>query len=324
MLRCAAYVVIGLVFLFIKPYSCARVREYVGEKVATCATPNTDKYLLESPGGWNFSVDGHKFHFKGSFVVKETIQDPLELILAANRCSLDMKNCEPFNKLTLNRICHHINGREYLATFLDGIQPSFRCPIKPGVYEFKNSTMGLSFISNLPIEGYRWTASRIKEFLGEKVATCVTPNTKDYLLEFPTGWNYSIGSNKVHFYGSFVIKETIQAPIDLIIASNRCTLDMKTCEPFNKFTLPRICTYVNDENGVFASFFNSLEPNFHCPLKPGVYEFKNSTIDLRFFTNFPLEGYRWTASLKLISKDKLKKEIFCLYAQVYVRWIRKS
>ncbi|XP_055542872.1 uncharacterized protein LOC129728453 [Wyeomyia smithii] len=166
--------------------------------------------------------------------------------------------------------------------------------------------------------------ARVKEFRGEKVATCVTPNTDDYSIVFPNGWNYSISSNKANFYGNFIIKEVIEEPIDLIIISNRCTLDMKNCEPFNKFTLPRICTYLNDEKGVFALFFNSVEPRFHCPLKPGVYEFRDSVIDLSFFTNFRLEGYRWTASIKLVSKGKIKKDIFCLYAQCIVSWVRKS
>lgn len=100
-------------------------------------------------------------------------------------------------------------------------------------------------------------------------------------------------------------------------------MDMKTCELFNKINLSNICRYINDEKGLWASFFKSLEPDLRCPIKPGVYKFENSIIDLSFFTNFPLEGYRWQASLKLYSKTQPKKELFCLSTQNSMRWVKK-
>ncbi|XP_058816251.1 uncharacterized protein LOC131679527 [Topomyia yanbarensis] len=166
--------------------------------------------------------------------------------------------------------------------------------------------------------------ARVKQLNAEKAATCIAPNSDAYLIHFPGGLNYTFGRSKAYFYGNFTVKETIQEPLELVLTTNRCTLDMKTCETFNKLTLTRICSYINDDKGIFASFFKSFEPKFHCPIQPGVYFFKNSIIDLTFFTNFPLEGYRWQANIKLFLKGKINKEVYCMNAQASMIWVKKN
>lgn len=110
-----------------------------------------------------------------------------------------------------------------------------------------------------------------------------------------------------------------------IVVAHRCTMNMKTCEPFNTIALSRICTYINDENGMLASFFRTMEPNLRCPIRPGLYRFVNSTMNLKFFTAFPIEGYRWQASLKLYSKEKgIKRELYCLSGHASMKWVRKA
>uniref|UniRef100_A0A8D8DWM7 (northern house mosquito) hypothetical protein n=1 Tax=Culex pipiens TaxID=7175 RepID=A0A8D8DWM7_CULPI len=99
---------------------------------------------------------------------------------------------------------------------------------------------------------------------------------------------------------------------------------MKTCEPFNKIALGGVCATINDANGMLAPFFAGLEPKFRCPIEPGVYQFRNAEVDLRFFTTFPLEGYRWQAKLKLYSKTKNRRELFCLAELVSMKWVRKA
>ncbi|XP_021697711.1 uncharacterized protein LOC110675940 [Aedes aegypti] len=165
--------------------------------------------------------------------------------------------------------------------------------------------------------------ARVKEFVCEKAATCSSPNAHQFVIQFPGPLNCTMGSNIVQFHGNFTVTETIQEPLELLIIPNRCTMDMKSCELFNKLTLTNICRYINDESGILAPFFRSIEPNIQCPIKPGFYQFKKSIIDLTFFLKFPLEGYRWQSSMKLYSRSKPKKELYCLSEQVSMRWVKK-
>ncbi|XP_019546967.3 uncharacterized protein LOC109417327 [Aedes albopictus] len=166
-------------------------------------------------------------------------------------------------------------------------------------------------------------SARVKEYVQEKAATCPVPNADKFVIQFPGPLNFTSGSNVVQFQGNFTVMETIQEPLEIILATNRCTLDMKTCELFNKLTLSDVCRYINDQKGIWASFFKSMEPDFHCPIKPGLYKFQNSVVDLSFATNFPLEGYRWQTSMKLYSTVKPKKELYCLSSQSLMRWVKK-
>ncbi|XP_065088221.1 uncharacterized protein LOC135709761 [Ochlerotatus camptorhynchus] len=166
-------------------------------------------------------------------------------------------------------------------------------------------------------------SARVKEFVQEKAAICSTPNSNQYVIKFPGPLNITTASNIVRFYGNFTVTETIQEPLELAVIPNRCTMDMKTCELFNKVTLPNVCRYINDDKGLWASFFKSMEPDLRCPIKPGVYKFENSIADLSFFVTFPLEGYRWQTSVKLYSKNQSKKELFCLSSQSSMRWVKK-
>lgn len=109
----------------------------------------------------------------------------------------------------------------------------------------------------------------------------------------------------------------------LIILINRCTLDMSTCEEFNSLALTNLCRYINDEKGMAASFFRSIDPVLHCPIKPGIYKFKKSIVDLSFTLPMPMEGYRWKADLKLYSRIRPKKELLCVASQSMLRWTNK-
>ncbi|XP_001857716.2 uncharacterized protein LOC6043225 [Culex quinquefasciatus] len=164
---------------------------------------------------------------------------------------------------------------------------------------------------------------RVKEFYDLKMATCNASNSDQYVLDFKT-LNYSIKNNVVHFYGNFTVTETIQEPLEFTIIANRCSLDMKSCQHFETITLSRICTYINDENGLLASFFKGIKPTPHCPIKPGLYTFENCAMNLKFFTTFPIEGYRWQTHHKLALKGKTsKKDLYCLAGDCSVGWYEK-
>lgn len=55
----------------------------------------------------------------------------------------------------------------------------------------------------------------MKEFVGEKVATCSSPNADQFIIKFPGPLNYTMGSNIVRFHGNFTVTETIQDPLEV-------------------------------------------------------------------------------------------------------------
>lgn len=102
-------------------------------------------------------------------------------------------------------------------------------------------------------------------------------------------------------------------------------MDMIKCEYFTTIPVPRVCDHINDERALLATFFKGMEPPMRCPIKPGIYRFENSTIDLNFFTTFPLEGYRWQSRLRLYTREgSAKKEVYCLDMHCTVKWFRNS
>ncbi|XP_062551816.1 uncharacterized protein LOC134217074 [Armigeres subalbatus] len=174
------------------------------------------------------------------------------------------------------------------------------------------------FISNFG------NCARVKEYFQEKAATCVVPYANKFVVQFPTPTlNFTTSNNIIKLYGNFTVTEVIQEPLEMIVVSNRCTLDMKTCEQFNKRVLTDICHYINDGKGLWAQFFRRIEPEFNCPVEPGLYTFKNTALDLSFLTNLPLEGYRWQTTIKLNSRTKPKRELYCLLSLSTNRWVRK-
>ncbi|KXJ74434.1 hypothetical protein RP20_CCG013702 [Aedes albopictus] len=166
-------------------------------------------------------------------------------------------------------------------------------------------------------------AKRIKEYVQEKAEVCPNSNTDNFTVQFPGPLNYSVNNNAVKFHGDFTVTEIIQEPLELIISIDRCALDMKTCEEFNKLTFTNLCRHVNDEKGLVSKFFKGMEPAVRCPIKPGIYKFKNAVFDLSFTIPLPMEGFHWQANLRLYSRIRPKKELLCVSSLSYTRSVNK-
>jgi hypothetical protein len=134
--------------------------------------------------------------------------------------------------------------------------------------------------------------------------------------------------NKISYFGFFDLKEDILGDLTLAFETNRCSLDLKTCEKYSQRNFNGLCDILQDENSYFASFFQSLSPQLKChPLKAGVYTAPNSTIDLQIFTYLPIDGYFWIIQLKLVEQRKnsaSKKLIMCINAESKVVKTRKG
>jgi hypothetical protein len=102
----------------------------------------------------------NKITHKGFALMSEEIQGDLELIIDTSRCSLDMKTCEKISPLSFREICKKVSDKNaFYYSSLESISPPLQCPLKPGNYSIPESSLDLSFISLLSIDGYVWVLS---------------------------------------------------------------------------------------------------------------------------------------------------------------------
>lgn len=98
--------------------------------------------------------------FSGSVNISKEIKGDMELIIEANRCSLDRKTCEKYPGATVHRICKKFDEKNtFYSSFFENIKPAFKCPIKPGLYTVDQTKLDLNAISMLPLDGYLWVVT---------------------------------------------------------------------------------------------------------------------------------------------------------------------
>ena len=70
---------------------------------------------------------------------------------------------------------------------------------------------------------------------------------------------------------------------------------------------------------MWKKFIDKTEPQFHCPIKPGLYNLKNATLDIGFITTL---GSFKRGTLKINSRfftgqGKDRKEVMCRNNDIY-------
>ncbi|XP_058056418.1 uncharacterized protein LOC131207804 [Anopheles bellator] len=157
---------------------------------------------------------------------------------------------------------------------------------------------------------------RNKELVVEKAKTCITNKTESFMLKFTAPLNFTSINNIVRFYGNFTITEEIRSPLEVTLIAYRCTTNLQNCQKYNALQITKICSFLADTNSFWSPFVQSVQPRLRCPIQPNTYFFKDSTFDLSFFTSFPLEGYTWQTTMKLLSTGYTpKREVFCFACQ---------
>ena len=72
----------------------------------------------------------------------------MQIFVTAQRCNENYENCIKLPTIKFKKVCPLIaSSKPLLKEFADKIEPSFRCPIKPGRYNFKNATLDIGFIT---------------------------------------------------------------------------------------------------------------------------------------------------------------------------------
>ncbi|KAK3910975.1 ATP-dependent DNA helicase MPH1, partial [Frankliniella fusca] len=97
---------------------------------------------------------------------------------------------------------------------------------------------------------------------------------------------------------------------------NRCSdaISFNTCEYFDtwKFSIGP-CGLMKASRMPWSQWVSSIQPPFHCPLKPGNYSFRDAGVDasgLDQFGGLPLENAVWIVTLKLF--DQNAHEYMCV------------
>lgn len=133
--------------------------------------------------------------------------------------------------------------------------------------------------------------------------------------------------NKMAVRGSIVVTEEIRGGIDFVMEISRCNLDMKICEKYDNVNVKGMCKKFVDKTAFYSAALESIHPQLKCPIKPGNYT-AHVDIDLNLFSIFPIEGFVWITTFKMVATDKgskTKKIVCCLNSETkIVRAFRKN
>lgn len=126
-------------------------------------------------------------------------------------------------------------------------------------------------------------------------------------------------NNKITMSGSIVVSQQVSGQIDLVLESNKCSFDMKSCEKLTTINIKDMCKKFKD--ALYSSAFSSIQPPLECPIKPGNYTIKDSTIELSMVSLLPIDGFVYVTSIKLVSSEnggKTKRIVFCLNSEMKI------
>lgn len=109
--------------------------------------------------------------------------------------------------------------------------------------------------------------------------------------------------------------------MEFSIESNKCTLDMTTCEKYASTTLRGMCKIFVKKNAFYSSFFENITPPLVCPLKTGNYTIVETKLDLTALSVLPLDGFVWVSTLKVLAMEpglKKKRIVLCLNTETKI------
>lgn len=133
----------------------------------------------------NLSSRANRIFFNGNINIIEVIKGPLELVVTVNKCDQDMKKCEKLPPQVFKHICSRLRDtKTFYYGALSKVNPPIECPVQPQKYKADNSTVNLTPLTYLPMEGFIWMTTT-KFFGGEnrKVALCLESTLSTIKME---------------------------------------------------------------------------------------------------------------------------------------------
>lgn len=117
------------------------------------------------------------------------------------------------------------------------------------------------------------------------------------------------------------VTKEVKGDMELIFDTNRCSLDMKTCEKYPGANIRGLCEKFEQKNAFYTPIFENFKPAIKCPLKPDIYTLKESKMDFSLFSLIPLDGYVWVVTIKVLSAEsgiKKKEVAMCLNTETKI------
>lgn len=115
--------------------------------------------------------------------------------------------------------------------------------------------------------------------------------------------------NHVQYSGYLESSREINGPLELIIETNRCDINMKRCEKFSTQKITKVCHMFEGKNNIFSSVLATMQPPVSCPIKAQRYEAINSSMDMTSLAYLPLTGSIFLSTSKLYSGEGKKAEM---------------
>lgn len=125
--------------------------------VKGCKTCKLDKKNLMGMDFSNltFVNFNNTIQFSGYFTIQNNLDNPIDIEIQTNRCTLKQKDCQQFSKIKFENVCDKFFNSPLLgAKFVTAIKPSLKCPAMKGTYNVQNVVMELENIAKLPFSGW--------------------------------------------------------------------------------------------------------------------------------------------------------------------------
>lgn len=110
--------------------------------------------------------------------------------------------------------------------------------------------------------------------------------------------------NVVSFSGFGYLPKDVNGDVEIIIETNRCSIDFKSCESVPGFALRDICKRFIEKNTFYSSALEGVKPPLICPVKAGNYTFVENKLDLSILAMLPLDGYIWLTTIKVLTSEE--------------------
>lgn len=130
--------------------------------------------------------------------------------------------------------------------------------------------------------------------------------------------------NHIQYSGYLDSSREVNGPLELIIETSRCDINMKKCEKFSIQKFTKVCHMFEGKNNIFSSVLATMQPPVSCPIKAQRYEAVNSSMDMTTLAYLPLTGSIFMSTSKLYSGEGKKSElVLCTSFEMRIVRVRK-
>ena len=130
-------------------------RDFKPQKWENCPTETLMTAQLRMPSS-NINI----ITFSGYVNLTKDIQGDMELVIEANRCTLDLKTCEKYPGARIKELCKRFSEKnKFYSSVFENIKPPAKCPVKAGNYTLKETKLDLSALAVIPLDGYLWVVA---------------------------------------------------------------------------------------------------------------------------------------------------------------------